>query len=182
MPEYSVELPTSEKLICFVCKTEHDDEKAFREHYKQFHGKMSEEDAGKLREMVERSLLQNEAISKEYSLRATASRKAFRSEIEITEQILGAAHGHSEVEEAFKKIGQSENSKSQSAYRQFAASESKFDANETSRIDANEASRIDANEGEKSNDAQGSSAADGDDDEPAKKSAFAAALNLQVMS
>ena len=175
MPDYSVELPKSEeKLICFVCKTEHDDEKAFREHYKQFHGKMSEEDAGKLREMVERSLLQNEAISKEYSLRATASRKAFRSEIEITEQILGGAHGHNEVEEAFRKIGQPENSKSLPVYRQFATSESKFDTNEKSRIDTNE--------GEKPNDARRSSAVDGEDDEPAKKSAFAAALNLQVMS
>ena len=172
MGEFVVDLPNSEKLVCFVCKAEHDDEKAFREHYKQFHGKMSEEDAGKLREMVERSRLQNEAISKEYSLRATASRKAFRSEIEITEQILGVSHGYGEDETAFTVPGKLDSSKLQSVHRQPSITEGISDTREKNKSDGND--------GE--NGTQPTSSADGGDDEPAKKSAFAAALNLQVMS
>ena len=170
--EYSpVELIDGGKFRCSVCSSELDDEKSFMEHYEQSHGKMLEEDKKRLRKMVERSVLQNNAISKDYSLRATASRKALRSEMEITEQILGAVLGQGAVEEAFAVNRHSDSSKSQSVHDQSAISASKLDAREKSQDEGS------------AKESQPPSAADrADDDEPTKKSAFAAALNLQVMS
>jgi len=166
------ELVDGEKFRCSVCKTEHDDEKSFVEHYEQSHGKMSEEDANRLRKMAERSILLSNAISKDYSLRATASRKAFRSEMEITEQILGVVRGQSAVEEASAVNRHSDSSKSQSVHGQSAISAGKLDAREKSQ-----------NQARSTKESPPLSTSDStNDDEPTKKSAFAAALNLQVMS
>ncbi len=51
---------------------------------------MSAEDAEKLRDIIERSKLQTDAVSNEYSLRETASRRASRSEIELNERFLSS--------------------------------------------------------------------------------------------
>ena len=178
MAESLVGEATCEKFICFVCKTEHEDEKSFKEHHRKFHGKTGE-DAEKIRDMMERNLLQNEAISKEYSLRETASRKAFRSEIELTEQILNKSPGQGPEyweEEAFMNEGEPDESRS----RQIISRDDQPGVQ--SEAAASDESEVAEKEVENTGEAQRSSEGEGDDDEPAKKSAFAAALNLQVMS
>ena len=79
---------SQDKFACFICKSEFEDENAFKTHYMKDHAGMGLDDAEKLRDVIERSRLQSDAVSKEYGLRETASRKAFRSEIVFTEQCL----------------------------------------------------------------------------------------------
>eukprot|EP00795_Rhopilema_esculentum_P011564 gene11564-21798_t len=181
-------LETDGKFVCSLCKSEFDDQKAFKIHYKKTHCKGSHGDAGRLRDVVERSLLQTEAVSKEYSLRATASRKAFRSEIELTEQILSgpATPEESEQEEESLSIDEvvaHEEERIQSGSSTFPPVRKDVDA-EKIQSDVALGSSLSETRPSEGKSVDESPILDSKDkeDEPAKKSAFAAALNLQVMT
>lgn len=217
-----------EKIVCFICKNEFDDEKSFKVHYGRAHGKMSADDAERLRDMIKRSLLQTEAVSKEYSLRATASRKAFRSEIEFTDHILskspsledGSPEEDSWSEEAFAVSDDQQNNRkpaqsssfqpitSQEAKRIVEINESVDENSHNNRKQARSSSfqPITSQEAKRivdSNQSMATVASDGlnnqegrestentppagdctsQGDEPSRKSAFAAALDLKVMT
>ena len=217
-----------EKIVCFICKNEFDDEKSFRVHYGRAHGKMSADDAERLRDMIKRSLLQTEAVSKEYSLRATASRKAFRSEIEFTDHILskspsledGSPEEDNWSEEAFSVGDNQYNNRKQpgsSSLQPITSQEAKRIVESNQSVDDNlfshrkqarsssfqpitsqEAKRIvDSNQSMTTVASDGlnngqrrvstentppTGACTSQGDEPSRKSAFAAALDLKVMT
>ena len=192
-PEFPAGL-AGEKIVCFICKNEFDDEKSFKVHYGRAHGKMSADDAERLRDMIKRSLLQTEAVSKEYSLRATASRKAFRSEIEFTDHILskspsledGSPEEDSWSEEAFS-VGDNQHNNSKQAR---SSSFQPITSREAKRIvDSNQSMSTVASDGLNNGERRVSTEntpptvdCTSQGDEPSRKSAFAAALDLKVMT
>eukprot|EP00794_Sanderia_malayensis_P018221 gene18221-20039_t len=147
-------------LACFICKSEFENEVSFRIHYETAHGGLSPEDAEKLRDMIERNRLQTEAVSKEYSLRDTASRKAIRSEFEYTENYLNSP---------------SQTRENSVAYQDKLQADDEYDYDYDDEVIAIEP-RPDV--GHEDSDHQGE--AFENQSEASRKNFFAAALNLRV--